>query len=355
MKRLFLILALILTACGAPALAPLATPNSNDIQLSGSISGTYTVSKSGTASDPIIVWGNGVRIDGKKNFDCVLITGSYVVFRDAYISNCGSFGVRVKGKHVVVENNVITMASQDNFNGTACIGGDVGWGTGGRAADTDDVIFRGNLVFETCGEGLSAVRSTNVLIENNVVRDAFSVNIYVDQSSFVTVRNNWSYSTGDARFYKALVVARGIAIGAEIYPAWTFNVHDILIENNLLERVRGINYIVEQAGTPFNVTVRNNNFITVAAPLVSLGTWATVSGNISVTPTPGGTAVTMTPSPTVAVTSTPSATPSRTPTPTQTATPTATATGAVTIMPTITPTPCSIMEDDDFTIWIWCK
>lgn len=321
MKRLIVIFLLVLTACAPVRLAPLATPtaNANDIQLSGTISGTYTVSKSGTASDPIVIWGNGVRIDGKGAFDCVLITGSYVVFRDAYVNNCGSFGIRVKGKHVTVENNVITRASMDNFNGVSCIGGNVSWGTAGRAADTDDVTFRGNLVYETCGEGLSSVRSTNVVIEGNTVHDAFSVNIYADQSANVTIRNNWSYSTGNPNYFKDGLRARGISIGAENYSGWTFMLHDILIESNQLENVRGINFIQEVTGTPSTITVRNNNFINVAAPLVSLGTWATVSNNVSVTPTPGGTAVTMTPTP---VPPTASATPvPPTPTRTPTATP----------------------------------
>ena len=324
MKRLLIILTFLLAACGPvqpTSRLALATPtaNANDIQLTSDISGTYTISKSGTASDLIVVFGNGHRIDGKGAFDCVSITGSYVVFRDAFVSNCGSFGIRVKGQHVTVENNIVTMASQENFNGTACIGEPVGWGTAMRAADTDDVTFRGNLVFETCGEGISAVRASHVVIENNTVRDAFSVNIYADQSSFVTIRNNWSYSTGDKRFYKNGTVARGISIGAELYSGWAFAVHDILIEGNTLERVRGINYIQEQTGTPTNVTVRDNRFMTVASPLVSLGTWATVTGNVSVTATPNETAVTMTAT----------ATATRTPAPI-TSTPTGTATATAT-------------------------
>jgi len=138
-----------------------------------------------------------------------------------------------------------------------------------------------------------------------------------DQRANAVVRNNYSYSTGDVRFYKNGQVARGISIGAESYSNWSFGVHDILIENNKLEKVRGINYITETNGTPYNIVVRNNTFVNVPAPLVSLGSWATVG-----TATPG-TAI----PPTV------------TKMPTRTITPTKTPMPVFTITPSLTPAP----------------
>lgn len=318
MTKRFLTLTLVLfllAACApAPALPdllPTPTPDANDIVLNGGTYTDYVLAKSGTESDPIIVHGNG------STLRCVLITGSYIVWRDTIITGCPSFGIRVKGAHVVVEYNTITNVVLSNWDGAKCVGDPRTWDSAVRAADTTDVIFRFNLIYKVCGEGLSVLRSSYVTIEGNTIYDAFSVNIYVDQASFTTVKGNWSYSTGDTRYYKAGQVARGLSIGAEIYSGWAFNVHDLLIANNTFERVRGINYIVEQAGTPYNVTVRDNQFISVVQPYVALPSWATVSNNVAVTATPGGTAVTPTPS--------------RTPAP-----PTATATSTVT---TVTPTP----------------
>lgn len=297
--RKLIILILFLTACAPSPLAPLATPNSNDIQLSGAYS-DYTLAQSGTASDPIVVWGNGATLR------CVLITGSYIVWRDTTVTGCASFGIRVKGAHVQIVSNIVTDVVRSNWDGAKCSGAG-SWDSAIRAADTTDILISGNKVSRVCGEGISVLRSSYVAVENNTVFDAFSVNFYFDQSSHLTARNNWSYSTGDARYYKNGLVARGISIGAESYSGWAFNVHDILIEGNTLERVRGINYIVEQSGTPTNVTVRDNRFIAVASPLVNLGAWATVSNNVPVTATPAnGTAVaSSTPSATVTATSTP--------------------------------------------------
>lgn len=341
MKKIIILtlLTLLLSACGPAVRSSRSNivPNANDIKLSGgAYSGTYLLSQSGTEADPIIVWGNG------STLQCVEIRGSYIVWQDTKVTGCASFGIRIKGAHVQVLNNIVTDVVRSNWDGSKCSGAG-SWDSAIRAADTTDVMISGNLVYRVCGEGISVLRSSYVAVENNVVYDAFSVNIYVDQASFSTVLNNWSYSTSDARYYKSGQVARGVSIGAESYSGWTFSVSNLIIEGNKLERVRGINFIQEQAGTPFNVIVRDNQFINVAAPLVNLGSWATVSGNVSVTATPGGTVTTVT------ATATASATASATRTPTATS-PAPTSSGTP-VPITATPTAaCSIFEDES--VWV---
>lgn len=331
MKMKLILLLLLLTACASPR--ALATPNSNDIQLSGAYT-DYTLSASGTASDPIVVWGNGATLR------CVLITGSYIVWRDTTVTGCQSFGIRIKGAHVQILNNTVTDVVRSNWDGSKCSGAG-SWDSAIRAADTTDVLISGNSVYRVCGEGISVLRSSFVTVENNTVYDAFSVNIYPDNSFSVTIRNNWSYSTGDARYYKNGQVARGILLGAESYSGWGFQVRNLLIENNTLERVRGISYYAELTGSPSSIVVRDNKFIGVAAPLVNLGTWATVSGNVSVTATPPGTPQTATGTATIgAMTATPSRTP---PAPTSTATP----------APSVTPSPtCVLVYDKEVRIFV---
>ena len=220
----------------------------------------------------------------------------------------------------------MTDVVKSNWDGTKCSGAG-SWDSAIRAADTTDVLISGNKVFRVCGEGISILRSSFVAVENNTVYDAFSVNIYPDNSFGITIRNNWSYSTGDTRYYKNGLPARGLLLGAENYSGWGFQVRDLLIENNTFEKVRGISFYAELTGTPTNIIVRNNQFIGVTAPLVNLGTWATVSGNVSVTATSSGAAVTPTAT-VVNFTHTPTNTPTgtATTTPTHSQTPTATAT-----------------------------
>ncbi len=312
----------VATVLGAAVFA--LSPNANDRVLNAGTAYTnITVTQGGTADDPVVIWGNGATVQ------CVLVQADYVVVRDLVVKNCNTFGIRANGKHIQILNNDVsdTVKSNKLSSGKCDDSPSASWHSVIRAADASDIVISGNRVSQSCGEGISILRADNVTVENNIVFDTFSVNIYCDQCSNAVIRNNYSYSTGDLNFYKAGKVARGISIGAESYSGWAFNVHDILIEGNTLENVRGINYIQEQTGTPYNVVVKDNVFINVPAPLISLGSWATViSGG---TPTAGNSTPTRTVTPAI-----PTAT--RTPIiPTRTASPTATNTPA--IVPSVTP------------------
>lgn len=306
-------------------------PNANDKKLNAATLYTsFPVNESGTAEDPVIIWGNGAQVQ------CMLIQADYVVVRDVIVKKCDTFGIRANGNHIQILNNDVSDVVRMNLNKiTGKCDASSSWHSAIRAADASDVLISGNKVSKTCGEGISALRVDGITIENNIVFDAFSVNIYIDQASNATVRNNYSYSTGDQNYYKQGKVARGISIGAESYSGWAFSVHDILIENNTLENVRGINFIQEQAGTPSNVVVQNNIFLNVPAPLVSLGSWATVLDSFTATPSGPTAAPTASRTPTVPA-ATRTATPTQTATFTQTSTPTRTATSTPAVVPTAT-------------------
>jgi len=350
---LIIVIAMLLTKCTIPpatnksqsaaiVMATATLPPSNDIYLSSvAVYGDYNMTQSGTPDNPIVVWGNGAKLRS------VYITGNNVIWRDTIVTGADGFGIRVKGKNNQIINNTVYDTVRSNWDGTKCKQGG-SWNSAIRAADATDIIIYGNNVSKSCGEGISILRSSNVTVENNTVFDTYSVNIYPDQSSFVTIRNNYSYSTGDTRYYKGGQVARGILIGAEIYTGWTYSVHDILIENNILERVRGINYYQEQAGTPYNVLIKNNVFINVSAPLLSLGSWATVANNITATP-----GISTPATPTVPVSATASRTASPTalqpPTATKTFTPTALPpTVTKTFTPAVVPTVCETAVSNSY-------
>jgi hypothetical protein len=180
------------------------------------------------------------------------------------------------------------------------------------------------------------------------------------------VKNNASYSTGDTSFYIRGLPARGISIGAESYSGWSFAVHHIWIERNILDSVRGINFIQEQTGIPYEVYVTDNEFINVPVPLVKLGTWAVVDNSTPVvgitstlpivtqtkTPTLVTPTKTSTKTPTSSITITPSPTRTQTPTSTRTLVP---STSTKTITPTVFPTMCESLENDKYIITICNK
>lgn len=273
--------------------------------------GIYTITQSGTPDNPIVYDMQG------QELECVLIKADYVIFKNAIVRNCDTFGIRVNGKGVQILDNEVYNTAMSNSDGNKCTGTG-GWAAGIRIADASDVVVKGNKVHGNCGEGIGILRA-GALVEGNILWDNFSVNIYCDQCSYTEIRNNHTYSTGDTRYYKDGKVARGISIGAEIYTGYTTSrTHDVIIENNIIERVRGINYITEVPGTPYNIFIKNNTFIDVPAPLISLGSWATIvnttTTSTTITSTPAVTPPTTTPTFT-------QVTPTRTPTITQSPTP----------------------------------
>ena len=58
------------------------------------------------------------------------------------------------------------------------------------------------------------VKSCDVLIEGNTIRDVFSVGIYVDKATQTVIRNNYIYST-DPAYYRFDRPATGIGMANE--------------------------------------------------------------------------------------------------------------------------------------------
>lgn len=323
-------------------LATATLPPENDIFLSPTTSyGFYAMNKSGTPDNPVVVWGNGATLQ------CVHITGNWVIWKDTTVTNCITFGIRVNGSHVEVLNNHIYDTAKGNLlsMGKCDDSSTASWHSGIRVADNTDVRVAYNRVHESCGEGIGFLRTSNGKIEFNEVWDVFSVNIYCDQCIEVNIIGNLSYSTGNTNYYKVGKVARGISLGAELYSGHPFGLRDINIINNELRNVRGINLIQEQAGTPERILVKDNIFVNVVQPYISLGTWATIINNVTATPSgatsvPSTSTVTRTPtqvaSPTSTVTRTPTTVPSPTSTLTLVPTVTRTPTSTLTVTPTVT-------------------
>lgn len=341
-------------------LATATLPPENDIHLSPSIIYTnYVMSKSGTSDNPIVVWGGGATLQ------CVHITGDWVEWRDTTVTNCDTFGIRVNGDYVKVINNHVYNTVRMNLNTATgkCLSPSPSWHAGIRIADNVGVEVSHNRVHGNCGEGIGFLRTSNGIAEYNEVWDNYSVNLYCDQCSDVVFRYNHTYSTGDTNYYRDGKVARGISIGAEYYSGFPFNVKNLLFDSNLFENVRGISYYADtemRSFTPENVIVRNNEFWKVPDPIISLGSWATISNNIIITPQPGTAAPTFTPTRTPTATSTVTrtpitASPTLTSTPTKTSTPTASLTSPAT--PTTSPTSiptamCLPVVFPTHTVWV---
>ena len=320
-KYLSLIVALlILGACApltptAPRLLAIA-PDANDISLdAGKTYSNYTVSVSGTADNPVTVYGNGATVK------CLTVKSDYVVVDNVTATGCSSHGILVTGKHVTIQNSIVYGNVTEN--GTGPCPGTGNWGSGIKGAvGAEYLTVRYNTVYANCGEGIALTRVIGGEVDGNTVYDNFSVNIYIDNSNGVSVHDNRT-GCADSRYYRNGSPARGITLAAEYYSGWGFQFRDVMIERNYIEKCGGPRWysprFPSDKGT--NVTVRDNLFSDVPPPLVSLPTWVTVSNNVAVTgptPTAGPTrtpTMTFTPAPptatrTVTPTRTPTATPS---------------------------------------------
>jgi len=281
-------------------------PNANDRTMTGTFTGIYEFAASGTVEDPIVI-----RADNAV-FQCVLITGSNVIWVGSTVHNCETFGIRSKGDNNWIINNHVYDTVRSNLNKTTgkCLEGS--WNSAIRIADATGGGMVGNVVHDNCGEGLSILRSNGtaenpMVIKDNIAYNNFSVNLYPDQSSFLEIEGNYLYSTGDTNFYKGGKPARCILIGAELYSGQPYNVHDISITGNTCENVKGIGYYAEMSGTPTNIFISENIFINVESPLIAPIFQA---GNpVTATPAPATRTITAT------VSKTPTAPATRTPVP----------------------------------------
>jgi hypothetical protein len=80
---------------------------------------------------------------------------------------------------------------------------------------------------------MKITRGINVLVENNTAYDNFAVNIYLDNSPYVTVQNNTITCTNN--YLRNGTRAKGVAIGEEYYDGWGAQRHHNYVLNNHIE------------------------------------------------------------------------------------------------------------------------
>ena len=198
------------------------------------VTGTYNqplvVSTSGTASAPINIIGSAAVLDmGGAQANGIKVSGNYINISGFDVKGTTSHGVLISGKNVKFENSSVHHSVLENGSGTCS--GTGSWGSAVKVmVGGENVVIRGNSVYENCGEGIGVTRGVNVLVESNTVRDNYSVNIYLDNSPYTTAQNNNVSCTGiylrDGRR------ASGIAIAEEEYAGWGAQRHDNYVLNN---------------------------------------------------------------------------------------------------------------------------
>ena len=199
------------------------------------VSGTFelplNVSKSGSATAPINIIGSGavLNMNGAQSMG-MNISGSYINIAGFEVTGATTHGVLFSGKHIRFENSSV----HNNFagsSGAGTCGASGSWGSAVKVmVGADDVLVKGNQVYENCGEGIGVTRGLNVVVDGNTVRDNFSVNIYVDNSPYAMVQNNVVTCTGI--YLRNGNRPSGIAVAEELYTGWGAQRHDDKIVNN---------------------------------------------------------------------------------------------------------------------------
>jgi hypothetical protein len=252
----------------------------------GTYSQTIDITKSGTASSPIVIsgyQGETAVIDGGgsmgeysplfyihgsyvhlKNIELtrggmgLVITGNYDIASYINSHNHISNGILISGSSngSIVEDSIVHDNCEYNKNGA---GGH--WASGLTAArKPNGAIIRRNTVYQNWGEGVSSYEATNTTIEDNIIHDNYSVNIYLSDTTGVVAQRNFVYRTGSLGSGGG--VEAGIALGDEVCNPESSN-NKVL--NNI---VWGANRNIEYWGNAncnthglLNVVIANNTMV----------------------------------------------------------------------------------------------
>ena len=155
------------------------------------------------------------------------------IVHDTYLA-----GIPVSGENITVAANRVYRAALSNLNGRQEPGG---WPAaintyGYSKGPCRNIRFVGNEVHDIWGEGLIALSADGVLMEDNRVRNTFSMVLYVDNARNVRIHRNHLVVTTDA--YNRLNWPRrahGVGLGVEYYDgAPQVALDNIVISNNVM-------------------------------------------------------------------------------------------------------------------------
>lgn len=198
----------------------------------------------------IAIWGPGSRVHdvsvvGNSIHDCQQ-SGAYA----------GNRNLDDPVRDIVFENNTVTRASLKNESRR----GNEGWSFALGAGLSRGVILRDNSVSSSYGEGIGLYLSDEGQIEGNTIRDCFSVNLYLDNTTNTHVARNFVHSTHDAEYYRFNMPAMGVSIANENYGGLANRCSHNVIVNNVLVGNRCAVYIANyQAGGGFRNSVFAHN------------------------------------------------------------------------------------------------
>jgi parallel beta-helix repeat protein len=240
-----------------------------------------TLADSGTSGAPITVTGypgetailDGTGLGLGSSSSIVNISGSYVHLSHVEIRNSTGRGITVTGSGDVVANNkvhdmqfnaLVAVGSNDVIEGNEVWNtvmsnrndayGGGGWAEAMNTWRATNTTFRNNYIHDNWGEGIDFIASNGGVVDGNTITDNFSVLVYVDGSSNISITNN-RLTTTKTTFYRGTNPPVGVLMADE---GGSRGVSNIAITNNVLTHTGGIS---SWNVTPTNL-VTSGNIIT---------------------------------------------------------------------------------------------
>lgn len=169
-----------------------------------------------------------------------------ITIRNNKISSCEKAGIYIGRdraestsiSEIAIEGNIVTDTVLENEDRTEFSG----WHPAVGLDGVEHGVVIGNEVYRNYGEGISAIRSSNVSVIANTVYDNFSVNLYIHRSQQTEHARNLVFSSDIVNYCRYFEYARtclpavGVMIANELDG--TFDAADNTIVNNVFVNTR---------------------------------------------------------------------------------------------------------------------
>lgn len=209
----------------------------------------------------LTISGNYIRVSGVEvrysRGMGVVLTGSFVVADNIYSHHNKENGILIsRGHYSSVKNSLIWRNALSNEFGQ---GNNHSSGLSAARNGVTHARISHNIVWENWGEGVSSFEADNITIEDNIVHDNYTANIYISDSTYVICQSNFIYIDPTSYIFPYGEQV-GIMLGDELYAPPSAN---LTIINNIASgnRINLYWWQGSQGGGMNNVLIANNSFV----------------------------------------------------------------------------------------------
>jgi parallel beta-helix repeat protein len=239
------------------------------------------------------------RVRGAKQDD-ITIGGQYITLQNLEVSGAAHNGIAVwGGSHVRLLTNTVhdnqyagvysgysstgvvsdvlvdgnTVYHNSLMNSPRTLGG--GWPAAVGGQLVAGYTITNNAVYDNYGEGIDFSLDDGGLASGNSLHDNYSVEMYLDNATRVTLRQNWICTTNDTGYYRhwggVYGPATSIQVANESYAVSNPCDYDTIINNIATGGTWGFNYgSYKNGGGLKNFLIANNTFYSAPGSMLHI-------------------------------------------------------------------------------------